>query len=192
MPVEARAAGLALACRDAYCSKFVAPKPLLCESSELPLPSRLLATWPELDMRILSLELNVSLEEVARLLPRPAPPVVEAEGPSAPLPVASSSTGDGGAATVVVVSLGFDANGSVRAWVDEDPPDLLPAQPSAASFAGVAAKARKRAGTRVVVAADARAPHGQVVALIDALKQVGFAHVAMQVTPSTEPRSEGH
>jgi biopolymer transport protein ExbD len=192
VPVEARAASIALACRDAYCPRLADPKPALCASNEPVLPSRLLAVWPELDMRILSLELNVSLEEVARLLPRPAAPAAGAQTPSVALPVPRASADDDGGASVVVVSLGFDAGGNVRVWVDEEPPEMLPAKPDASSFAGVAARASKHAATRVVIAADARAPHGDVVALIDALKQVGIMHVAVQVSPATEPLKGSH
>ena len=186
LPVEARAASIAFACRDAYCPKFAPPKPVLCEPDEGRSPLQMLATWPELDMRILSFELNVPVEEAERLVPRPPPSVVDVERTNAAMPVQRSSTDAGSAASVVTVSLGVDANGRARTWVDGGPPEVLPARIDASNFASIAANAKKRAATQVVIAVDERTTHSQVVALIDALQKVGITHVAIQLVPSAD------
>lgn len=124
-PVESRAARIAHACRDAYCPKFASPKPAFCAPEAGQSPSQMLATWPELDTRILSFELNVPVEEVERLLPRPSSPVVDVVRRNTVIPVQRLSADAGRVASVVTVSLGVDANGRARTWVDSDPPRLL-------------------------------------------------------------------
>jgi biopolymer transport protein ExbD len=149
----------------------------------------MLATWPELDTRILSFELNVPVEEVERLLPRPSSPVVDVVRRNTVIPVQRLSADAGRVASVVTVSLGVDANGRARTWVDSDPPEVLPAKIDISSFAAIATNAKKRAATQVVIAVDERTTHSQVVALIDALQKVGFTHITIQLRPSAERQS---
>jgi len=186
LPMEARAVSIALACRDAYCPKLALPKPALCAPDEIRSALQMLAMWPELDARILSFELNVSVEEVERLVPRTTP-VVDVKQSNTVLPTLSAETGS--ATSILTVSLRVDANGRARTWVDGEPPEMLPVQIDVAAFATVAAKAKKRAAAQVVIAVDKRATHSQVVALIDALMNEGISNVAMQLVPSVEPQN---
>lgn len=90
-PLTERAATVARACRDAYCPRLVEPKPVLCSEPDLPAPSAQPVVFAELDQRVLSLELGLSLEEVHALWPVPlafrAPRGVEVVS-AAPLPSA--------------------------------------------------------------------------------------------------------
>ena len=185
-PVESRAARIAHACRDAYCPKFASLKPAFCAPEAGQSPSQMLTTWPELDTRILSFELKVPVEEVERLLPRPSPPVVDVVRTNTVIPVQRSNADAGSPTSVVTVSLGIDANGRARTWVDSDPPEVLPAKIDVSSFATIAANAKKQAATEVVIAVDERTTYSHVVALIDALQKVGITHIAMQRLPLAE------
>lgn len=62
----------------------------------------------------------------------------------------------------------------------------LPAAPATQDFGPAAQAAAEATGpdARVVIRADARVPHGVVIALIDALKQRGITHIAFGVAPS--------
>jgi len=189
LPVEARAASIARACREAYCPKLAPPKPALCSPDEGQLPSRTLATWPELNTRILAFELNVPVEEAERLFPRSSPPVRDIERMNTVIPVQRATTDSGNAASTITVSLGVDANGRARTWIDGERPQLLPTRIDASNFAAIAASAKKRAATQVFIAVDERATHSQVVALIDALQQVGIANVSIQLLPSADQQN---
>jgi len=125
----------------------------------------------------------VPVEEAERLFPRPPPPVMDVEQTNAATPVQRSSADAGSAAKVVTVSLRVDPNGRARTWVDGDLPQVLPRRIDASSFAAVAANAKKRAADQVVIALDERATHSLVVALIDALQNVGITDVAIQLVP---------
>jgi len=189
LPIEARAASIARGCRDAYCPKFAPPKPALCAPEASQSPSQMLATWPELGMRILALELNVPVEEAARLVPRPSSPAVDVKPSNTVIPVQRTSADAGNAAIVVTVSLRVDANGRARTWVDQDPPELLPAEVDASNFAAVATNAKKRAATQVVIDVDERTTYSYVVGLVDALQSVGITNFGIQLAPSGEAAS---
>ena len=126
------------------------------------------------------------VEEAERLFPRSPPPVVDVEQPNTAMPLQRSSADAGSVARVVTVSLRVDPNGRARAWVGGDPPEVLPQRIDASSFAAIAANAKKRAATQVVIALDERATYSQVVALIDALQKVGITDVAIQLVPSAD------
>jgi biopolymer transport protein ExbD len=115
-----------------------------------------------------------------------SPPVVDVVRTNTVVPVQRSSADAGSAANIVTVSLGVDANGRARTWVDNDPPEVLPAKIDISSFATVASKAKERTATQVVIAVDERTTYSQVVALIDALQKVGLTHIAIQLVPLTE------
>jgi len=185
LPLEEQAASIALACRDAYCPKLEPPMPILCALDEIRSQSQMLAMWPELDTRILAFELNVSVEEVERLISRLAPPVADVKQTNTAISTLSTETGS--ATSFLTVSLRVDANGRARTWVDGEPPEMLPVQIDIGAFASVAAKAKKRAAAQVVIAVDNRATYSQVGALIDALNKEGISNVAMQLVPSSEP-----
>jgi hypothetical protein len=159
--------------------------PILCALDEIRSQSQMLAMWPELDTRILAFELNVSVEEVERLISRLAPPVADVKQTNTAISTLSTETGS--ATSFLTVSLRVDANGRARTWVDGEPPEMLPVQIDIGAFASVAAKAKKRAAAQVVIAVDNRATYSQVGALIDALNKEGISNVAMQLVPSSEP-----
>ena len=67
--LEERASAMAQACRDAYCPKLPEPRPALCATKELPLPTEMARQWRELQSRIIARELGIAPEIVEALAP---------------------------------------------------------------------------------------------------------------------------
>ena len=145
-PVESRAARIASACRDAYCPKLAAPKPQLCQSTELPPPSRLLESWAELNQRILALELGTSDLD---LLPISSFPMGSARAVAIPSPASSAAL----SATTITLRVG--PKGAPIASIERESEHEVPASPSAADFATIAQLAARRIGIAVQAACRA-------------------------------------
>jgi biopolymer transport protein ExbD len=190
-PVTERAATVTRACRDAYCPRLTQPKPVLCAESDLPPPSAQPVVFAELNQRILSFELDLSLERVHALLPVPlslrAPLGVEVVS-AAPLPSAIPLDAPG--RFVVRVELGIDPRGQAYVAIDDGQRVALPASAPEATLREVAEAARTRvtdSQARVVMHVDRKIAHGTVLALLSALRAAQFSRIAFVNDSKVDP-----
>lgn len=180
-----RAAAIARACHDAYCPRLVEPKPALCAPSDLPVPSVLAAMWRELDRRIASYELGLSLEQVQLLFGTP-PPMPEPAGSDAVatvVPLDRAGATQASTPAVLSLTLGLDERG--RAYVRVDGGPKLAVSVVHAAISDRIAVLRDAdadvSSVRALIHADRRVTHGDVIALIDALRAAGITRIAFSV-----------
>lgn len=188
-PAE-RATSISRACRDAYCPELAEPKPRLCQLSDLPAPSVHAALWAELDQRILSRELGMSLEETRQLFAAPpalrVPPGVDAIATAVPLPSAGP---DASTSTVLDVVVGFDEQARPYISVAGGPHAPVSDAESEISASVVALERSQipRRSVRAVIHADKKTPYRDVVAVVRALRVAGIFKIAFATGTTTTP-----
>ena len=172
--LEERASAMAKACRDAYCPKLPEPRPALCATKELPLPTEMARQWRELQSRIIARELGIAPEIVEALSPvkhvtvrkrLTMPP--EPEKPPLVVKVANEGRGVRVSINGVKESVLFDPRGK---------DDALAAMVRRA-------KAKGPAGTGVVLGAGSTVAYDTVIRVLDVLKNEGFPDVSFEAGP---------
>lgn len=166
---DPRILAITQACAKAYCPTLVAPKPKLCAASGP--DGAVSALWPELHTAILDHDLK-GHPELARALKMVFTPVVV----SLDLP----QPADGG---VVQMVLGVEIARDGKISVDGEP-----VSDDATLVERIKQAVEDNQDVRAVIRADESVRHGQVIHVLDLLKQAGVNRIAFGITPAAESK----
>jgi biopolymer transport protein ExbD len=166
--VDSRIVAITKACGTAYCPMLAAPKPKLCTTSAV--GEEVAAQWPALHTAILDHDLKRH-PELARALKTMFTPIVVRL--DLPQPAQTDEV-------QIVLGVEIAANGQVAV-------DGKPVADDAALLKRAKQAVADNRDLRAVIRADVSVRHGQVIQVLDLLKQAGVKRIAFGVTPVDEP-----